>query len=95
MRKINNFNSKGATNVKTNAESWNDDWIDSKNADVIRDESKWNAFQLVGDTNAEEINHIAYLKHKKSEKEMQKVLDRGLAFRMGRKVKMVLEAQSA
>lgn len=69
------------------------EWIDSKHADVIRDESKWNAFQLMGDTNREEMNHIS--RTGKSEKEMQKVLDRGLAFRMGRKVKMILESEHA
>lgn len=94
MRK-NNFNMKGATNVKTNAELWDSDWIDSKSADIIRDESKWNAFQLVGDTNSEEMNHQANLKQPISEKKMQKILDRGLAFRMGRKVKMLLESQNS
>lgn len=91
--RTNNFNKEGETNVKSNAELWNSDWIDSKNADVIRDESKWNAFQLMGDTNSEEMTHTSNVKM--SEKEMQKVLDRGLAFRVGHKIKMMLESQNS
>lgn len=79
---------KGATNVKRKGGG---KIFSSKRAAVIRDESKWDAFQLVGDTNAEEMSHKATLKHRKSEKEMQKILDRGLAFRMGRKIQMMFE----
>ncbi len=94
MRNNNNLNTKGATNVKSKAESYDsDDWVNAETADVIRDESKWNAFQLVGDTNAEEANHVADLKNIKNEKEMQKVLDRGLALRMGRMVALVMKNQ--
>ncbi len=83
---------KGSTNVKSSRE---ERIFDSKKAAVIRDESRWDAFQLVGDTNREEMTHQATLKKAKSEKEMQKILDRALAFRIGRKIAMVLESESA
>ncbi len=94
MRNINN-KKKGATNVKNASmrQKGKRKIFSSRAADVIRDESKWNAFQLIGDTNTEERNHIS--NRKMSKAEMQRVLDRGLAFRMGRKVRMILEAESA
>ena len=60
---------------------------------MIRDESKWDAFQLVGDTNTEEMEYVST--PNSSEKEMEKVLDRARGFRVGRKIHMVLEAQTA
>ena len=92
MRNINNLNTKGITNVKSSSE---EKIFSSKDADVIRDESKWDAFQLVGDTNREEATHQPTLQKEKSDKEMQKILDRALAFRMGRKIAMVLNSESA
>lgn len=61
MRNIENINTKGNTNVKAdaNSEMRGEKIFDSVNADVIRDESKWDAFQLVGDTNREEMIHKA------------------------------------
>lgn len=63
MRNIETINTKGTTNVKSseNSELNGEKIFDSAKADVIRDESKWDAFQLVGDTNQEEMNHIAEL----------------------------------
>lgn len=69
--------------------------FDSREAAVTRDESEWDAFQLVGDSNREEMEHVAEQKSRMSEKEMQKVLDRGLAFRMGRKIQMMLDMETA
>lgn len=89
----NNINKmKGATNVK---EIGGEEIFSSKDAAVIRDESEWNAFQLVGDSNREEMEHVAEPKRGTSEKEIQKALDRGLAFRMGRKIQMMLDAEAA
>jgi len=61
MRNIENINTKGNTNVKADADSEmrGGKIFDSANADVIRDESKWDAFQLVGNTNREEMDHKA------------------------------------
>lgn len=89
------FNTKGDTNVKSTANmAGNEDQIfDSATADVIRDESKWDAFQLVGDTNTEEMEYVST--PNSSEKEVEKVLDRARAFRVGRKIRMVLEVQTA
>lgn len=92
MRKNSNINMKGDTNVKSGSD---EAIFDSSKAEVIRDESRWDAFQLVGDTNMEEMQHKSVQLHPKSEAEMQKILDRGMAFRIGQKVKMVMSAQSA
>lgn len=89
-----NLKTKGAANVKSRVRTTTGIFR-SKDAEVIRDERKWDAFQLVGDTNAEEMNHVSKLNHRMSEKELQKVLDRGLAFRMGRKIRMVLDTEMA
>lgn len=90
----NNINKmKGATNVK----SVSDD-MDSFNvvtADVIRDESKWNAFQVPGESDEEEMTHRSVQIHNLSEKEERKVLERAFAFRIGRKAQMVLDAEAA
>ncbi len=93
MRTKNNIKTKGATNVRPKVHSAKK-IFESKDAEVIRDERKWDAFQLVGDTNAEEINHISKLNRRMSEKELQKILDRGLAFRMGRKIRMILDTET-
>lgn len=97
----NNMTMKGATNVKSelgNREGYqeaNEKDFNSKTAEVIRDESRWDAFQLIGDTNAEEMNHQSATINGKSSAEVKKILDRGLAFRMGRKIQMVLDAKAA
>lgn len=91
----NNINKKGATNVKSELGNKKTDVeFNSKTADVIRDESKWNAFQLMGDTNAEEMELESTSFDKKSKAEREKILDRALAFRMGRKIQMVLETKA-
>lgn len=61
MRNIETLTTKGNTNVRSSSDSdVNGEKIfNSANADVIRDESRWDAFQLMGDTNSEEIHHIA------------------------------------
>ena len=61
MRNTETINTKGETNVKTETDSdmSGEKIFNSAEADVIRDESKWDAFQLMGDTNSEEQNHIA------------------------------------
>lgn len=97
----NNMTMKGATNVKSelgNQEDYqeaNEKDFSSKTAEVIRDESRWDAFQLIGDTNVEEMNHQSATINEKSSAEVKKILDRGLAFRMGRKIQMVLDAKAA
>ena len=50
MRNIETINTKGETNVKTetNSDVSGEKIFNSAEADVIRDESKWNAFQLMG-----------------------------------------------
>lgn len=90
MRNNNLNNMKGSANVKNRNE---EQIFNSKKAEMIRDESRWDAFQLIGDTNREEMTHHA--PREKNGKEMQKVLDRALAFRIGRKIAMVLESDSA
>lgn len=59
MRNIETINTKGNTNVKFDADPDMDGEkiFESANADVIRDESKWDAFQLMGGTNREEMSH--------------------------------------
>lgn len=82
---------KGAANVK---EIGSEEIFDSRNAEIRRDERNWDDFQLMGESNREEMEYVSQPKNM-SEKEMQKVLDRGFAFRMGRKIQMMLDAEAA
>lgn len=94
-----NFNKmKGAANVKLGSEdreAYESSEFSSAEADVIRDESRWDAFQLIGDSNGEEMTYVSQPKPEMSEKEMQKALDRAVAFRTARKIQMMLDAEAA
>lgn len=54
-------NTKGSINVKSKGSSnANDqDEFSSAKAEVIRDESRWDAFQLIGDSNTEEQDYLS------------------------------------
>lgn len=97
MRKIKTINKKGTTDVKSkpHGSPSGKKLFDARKAEAIRDESRWDAFQLVGESNREEMEHESRLVRKKSDAEMQKILDRALAFRMGQKIKMVLDTEAA
>ena len=96
MRKNIKTKRKESTNVKQkkNDPPSGKRLFDAKKAKLIRDESRWDAFQLVGESNREEMEHVSQLRRKMSERELQKVLDRGLAFRMGRKINMILNTET-
>lgn len=86
----NNINKmKGATNVKSISDDM--DSFHAATADVIRDESKWNAFQVPGD----EMRRRSEQQSNLSEPEERKVLEHAFAFRMGRKIQMMLDAEAA
>lgn len=79
MRNINTINTKGNTNVNSEVENPESEKIfESVNADVIRDESRWDAFQLMGDTNNEEIMHQA--EPPKNKAKLERSVKRGEAF---------------
>lgn len=95
MRNIETINTKGETNVKTetNSDVSGEKIFNSAEADVIRDESKWNAFQLMGDTNSEEQNHIAtppkdYIETSRASQERKMFINERLR-RLGGKVTAV------
>ncbi len=93
MSKNINIKTEGVTNVKYGNHSDDEPTFDSRTAAVTRDEKDWNAFQLFGDTNAEEMNHISHPQVKGEA--LEKTLDRARALRLGMKLRMVMEAQEA
>ncbi len=95
MRNNMNINQKGSTDVKPRSMPSGEKLFDAKSADVIRDESKWDAFQLVGDTNREEMEHEAKLDHEMSDAESKRVARRIVNFRLGHLAKMIMDAEAA
>lgn len=93
MRNIEIINTKGETNVKSKIDMPENKVFDSANADVIRDESKWDAFQLMGDTNGEERDYITmtpegYARTERASQERKKFVNERLR-RIGGKVAAV------
>lgn len=97
MRNVNNFNTKGASNVKTKDQSDNIKIFDAASAPAehfssgsLEDDTTLK-FEFVGKNDAAEAKHVA--RTTASEKEVKEAIDRGRYMRIGRM--MILASEMA
>lgn len=99
MRNINNFNTKGASNVKTEDQSENTKIFDAASAPAehfsagsIEDDTTLK-FEFVGKNDAAEAKHIAHTTA--SAEKVKEAIDRGRYMRIGRMMILASEAKMA
>ena len=99
MRNINHFNTKGASNVKTEDQSDNTKIFDAASApaehfsvDSTRDDATLK-FEFVGKDDAAEAKHVA--RTTASAEEVKEAINRGRYMRIGRMMILASEAKLA